>query len=137
MREVGMSESSRWSTEVPREITRRYGVESLHSAALAPAEWRPKRDTVISLGLPECELQLTLWNGGEPVAMVRRMRDPNMSVALARVAAVAQARAPAMVMLQCDTKAQLKRALRVLEARLPDHQRVALERLMHGATAPH
>ena len=132
-----MSESSRWSTEVPREITRRYGVESLHSAALAPAEWRPKRDTVISLGLPECELQLIRWGEAMPIGTIWRMRDPNMSVALARVAAVAQARAPAMVLLQCDTKPQLTRALRVLEARLPGHQRVALERLMHGTTAPH
>jgi hypothetical protein len=129
-----MPQTSRWATEVPPELTRRYGIASLHTAALAPPEWRPRRDAVISLGLPECELQAIQWGEGTSVTTIRRMLDPNTSVALARVAAVAQARAPAMVLLQCDTKPQLTRALRVLEARLPDHKRVALERLMEGAT---
>jgi|SRR5215831_2237843 len=82
-----------------------------------------------SLGIPECELQYCVLDAdGEPFAMVNRLKHWLRFVC-------EMAREQRMfVMLSCDTAEQAERAAKMVAKWLPQHRRVALERMYEAAS---
>ena len=122
-----------WSTRLPPERTRTYGVEELHCAWLLPPGF-PGRGPVVSLSLPECRLQympdietgvLILWMFDRPRRPVARSIKDACKVAT---------EANACLFILADTAEQIEPAVRLATKRLPHHERAALERMADPAT---
>ena len=121
--------SAPWATRVDTELSRRFDVPEIHTVCFAPVGWSGKGPT-IALGIPECELQrCQMGADGEPVAFVNRPQV-NKSVRrwmnyVCRTASEERL----FVMFHCDTAHQAKKAAKYATRQLPQHRRVALERM--------
>lgn len=95
-----------WTTRVAPELTERYGVTEVHAAVFEPDVWNERRN-VISLLIPECELQIVfLAADGEPIACVNRPeRNKNVKHWL-RLACGLATEHHAFLKLGCNTNAQ-------------------------------
>jgi hypothetical protein len=123
-----MSETD-WTTRMPADLTRRYGVEELHSVHFAPKGW-PGAGPTIVLGIPECEMHLCqLDKNGEPVVFINRPQV-NKSIKSWMRTACSMAREDRLLfILSCDTADQAIRAAKLAAKLLPNHERVANERM--------
>jgi hypothetical protein len=117
-----------WTTRLDPQLTQRYGVPELHSVYFEPLEWNDTRP-VVSLGIPECELQVASFENGEPLAMINRpVANKNVKY-WTRHACQLASEARAYVNFTCDTAEQAEHAARRAAKLLPKHKRVALERM--------
>lgn len=124
----------RWTTRILSEMTRRYGVEELHTVCFAPKDWVGKGATV-SLGIPECELACVVLDGdGEPVATINRPKTNRNVSSWTRMACTLAVEQQAFVMFQCDTAEQAEIAAGEAVRLLPNYRRAALERMYDPAT---
>jgi hypothetical protein len=121
-----------WTTRVLPELAAQYGMRELHTAWFLPKGW-PGRGPVVGLLIPECEMQVVfLAPDGEPVAVINRPKiNRNVKSWLRHVCETAKDMG-ASVALACDTAEQAERAARMAGRFLPNHERIALER-MHQA----
>jgi hypothetical protein len=117
-----------WTTRVPTDLTRRYGVEEIHSAVFEPIEARPDRMCMAIL-LPECELQVVRAVDGIPVAMINRPPGNRNARSWLAFACVEAKRHGAWLHIGCDTAKEAERAAKRAGRLLPTHKRVAIERL--------
>jgi hypothetical protein len=118
-----------WTTRVLPELTRPYGVEEIHSVWFAPAGWIGK-GTTLFLGLPECELHASVLDlNGEVVTFVNRPPTNKNIKKWIRSACKLATEQKAPVFFGCDTVAQAAHAAKMAERLLPNHQRMALERI--------
>jgi hypothetical protein len=123
-----------WTTRLPPERTRLYGVEELHCAWLLPRGF-PGKGPVVSLSIPECEMKYmpdieiagvqVLWMFGRPRPRVAHSIKDACKVAT---------EANACLFILADSAEQLEPAVRLATKRLPHHQRAALERMADPAT---
>lgn len=111
-----------WTTRLPPERTRAYGVEELHCAWLLPPGF-PGRGPVVSLSIPECRLQfMPDIETGVLLWMFDRPRRPRRTVAHSIKAACKLATEEhAALMIITDTAEQLEPAVRLATRRLPHH----------------
>jgi hypothetical protein len=120
--------AANWTTRLPPEQTRPYGVEELHTVYFLPDDW-PGKGPTISLLLPECELQcVTAGTDGIPLVMVNRPRNKKIKYWL-RIASKMAAEQNTCLIIGCDTSAEAERAAKIATRLLPKHQRAALERM--------
>jgi hypothetical protein len=112
----------------------RFNAPELHTVCFAPVGWSGKGPT-IGLGIPECEMQYhRVGLDGEPVAFVNRPQvNKNVRHWLDVVCDVASEER-LFVMLHCDTPQQAKKAAKYATRKLPQHRRVALERMYDPQT---
>jgi len=100
-----------------------------HMACFAPSDW-PGKGPTVCLGLPECELVLTvLGKNGVPSALVNRPNDNRDVWYWIKFACEMAQQEQAFIMFNCDTIEQLKGAISLLERLLPQYERIALERM--------
>ena len=118
-----------WTTRVAPELTERYGVTEVHAAVFEPDVWNERRN-VISLLIPECELQIVfLAADGEPIACVNRPeRNKNVKHWL-RLACGLATEHHAFLKLGCNTNAQAEANAKRAAKLLRNHRRIALERM--------
>jgi hypothetical protein len=118
-----------WTTRADPAHTRRFGVEELHQAFFEPPGW-PGKGAMVSLGVPECELILSVAViDGEPAAFVNRpQRNRNVKL-WTRVACEEAAQTNALLILACDTWEQVEIGARRVGKLLPRYRRVAAERM--------
>jgi hypothetical protein len=123
-----------WTTRLSPSLTRQFGFEELHTAAFMPNDWPGKGGTIIGLGVPECELQVAwLEADREPVAVVNRPSNNRRLKYWMRFACEIATERRAWLILTCNTSKQADHAAKLATRRLPDHQRVALERMYDPA----
>jgi hypothetical protein len=123
-----------WTTRTLPELTRRYGVEELHTVCFAPKDWMGK-GTTVSLGIPECELACVVLDScGEPVTTINRPKVNRNVRSWTRMACTLAVEQQAFVMFQCDTAEQAEIAARRAIRLLPNYRRAALERMYDPAT---
>ena len=125
---------TKWTTQMPPEYTRPYGVEEVHAVYLAPAGW-PGKGPTVSLGIPECELIFCAPGvDGELVTMVNRPKT-NFSIARwLRFACDKAIEQRASIAFHCDTAEQAEQAARRATRWLPGYRRIALERMADAST---
>ena len=122
------SQDTSWTTRIPPEQTRPFGVAELHTAVFQPAGWSGQRPT-ISLTIPEGRLVFAkLSTSGVPVATSFTPEDKSIKHCV-RIACNAATEWQACLVLGCDTAAQAERAAKLAARLLPKHERVALERM--------
>ena len=122
-----------WTTRLPVERTRLFGVEEVHCAWLLPRGY-PGRGPVVSLALPECRLQYMPDVEIAGVQLVGVFDRPRRTVAhWVKDAAKVAAEEHAALMIISDTAEQLEPAVRLAAKRLPHHERAALERMADPA----
>lgn len=121
--------TSEWTTRLDPAHTAKYGVEEIHSVVFEPPGW-PGKGTMVSLLIPECELQICfVAKDGEPVAMVNRPTK-NLNVKSWLRTACKQAKEnSALLMLSCDTVEQANSGAERVAKLLPHYRRMALERM--------
>lgn len=99
--------SANWTTRVPAEALRGYGVAELHVVIFAPAEDMNGMRSAMAIQIPEATNAL---NPAMGMADRDRMR----------------------VLLVCDTAKQARRVAAKVSALLPRHRRVPFEKASHG-----
>jgi len=123
---------ARWTTRLPTEHTRPYGVEELHYVFFEPEGW-PGKGTTIGLNIPECELHFSfVAPDDQPVVFINRpgKKNPNVKKWTHNACQLA-AEYRAVLMFNCDTAEQAEQAARRAKKWLPPHyQRMALERML-------
>jgi len=123
-----------WTSQVPLEFTRPFGVEKIHAAMLAPPAW-PGRGPVVGLSIPECELQIVLIAASDkPAAIVNRPQVNRNIMRWLRSACDMAIEYDAALVVSADTAEQAERAAKSAGRRLPKYERVALERVYAGNT---
>lgn len=126
--------SDDWTTRIAPHLTSRYGVEEVHTAWFLPKGW-PGKGNAVSLLIPECELQYVfLAPDGAPVACVNR---PNLNKNIKtwiRSACKAARDYRASIAFACDTSDQVEKAVKLAARLLPDHERIALERMYEASS---
>jgi len=121
----------KWTTRLPKEMVEPDGVDEAHYACFLPKKWQGE-GLVVNLLIPECELRADLPTppGAEPAVFINRPPADRQKVEnwlpLACQIATKQA---AALFFACDTARQAERAAQMASKLLPDHERVALERL--------
>jgi hypothetical protein len=123
-----------WTTRIDTRLSDRFNAPELHTVCFAPVGWSGKGPT-IGLGIPECEMQYhRVGLDGEPVAFVNRPQmNKNVHHWLDVVCDVASEER-LFVMLHCNTPQQAKKAAKYAARKLPQHRRVALERMYDPQT---
>ena len=125
--------SPSWTTRLPPELTRQFGVEELHDVWFAP-KGSPGKGNVVCLLIPECELQVTVVApDGKLVQYVNRPPNRNLKTWLHFACEEATTHRAALS-LGCDTAEQAERYAEQAARLLPHHERVALERLYDPAS---
>jgi hypothetical protein len=130
-----MNPKPEWTTrlnpELERELGQRYGyTQPIHNAWFEPPTWSNHR-AVVSLGIPECELQfVSLADDGTPIVCINRrpLSDRNVKKWICTACKIA-AEQKAWISLGCDTAEQAKIAAKRIAKLLPQYHRVALERM--------
>jgi hypothetical protein len=88
----------------------------------------------VGLLIPECALQNTYIVNGEPLAIVNRPKQ-NLSVPhWLRYACKLATEEDCPISFACDTHEQAEHAAAMAAKRLPNHRRVALERMYQAET---
>jgi hypothetical protein len=108
-----------------------HGLDKAHYACFLPNK-RQGEGLVVSLQIPECEMQADLPRppGGEPAVFITSTTTNHQKVeGSLRLACMIAARRGAAVYFACNTTKQAERAAEMASKLLPDHERVALERL--------
>ncbi|MDA9405565.1 hypothetical protein [Bradyrhizobium sp. CCBAU 45384] len=128
-----MTSATDWTTRVPPDITKRYGVEEVHTIVFTPEGW-PGFGSLISLDIPECEVQNIIIKdpNSQPLIVINRPQT-NRSVKywLRSVCKLATG-GNLGVILSCDTVEQAEHAAKLASRLLPNHERTALERVING-----
>jgi hypothetical protein len=118
-----------WTTRLQPELTRPFGIEEVHSVWFTPKEWSGK-GAVASLLIPECEMHLCMLGpDGAPVTFVNRPKANKKVKSWVRTVCELANERGAAVCFSCDTKEQAEMAASMAATLLPNHQRVALERM--------
>jgi hypothetical protein len=126
-----------WTTRFDPVITRRFGVEEIHSAVFMPDGWRPGIGAAtVTLLIPELELQtLVILPDGQPLVMIQRAAGNANAKRRLRDACALAADRKASLSLGCDTAQQADLAARRAARWLPaSYSRVALERMYDPET---
>ena len=117
-----------WATKLDTVLASRFGVE-VHMAWYVPRDWLGKGPSVC-LGLPECELVMTLVDDAGAVQTLVNRPQINRDVShWVRAACETALERRAVVLFNCDTAKQLAAAILQAEPLLPGYERVALERM--------
>jgi hypothetical protein len=125
-----------WTTkmsEVAPEMLTARRVAEMHTAFFVPADY-PGKGTMVSLGIPECELIVCLLQpDGEVVSLVNRPKT-NFSVKnWIKLACREATAARAALSFNCDTLKQLEQVVALAQNLLPpQYERVALERMKNS-----
>lgn len=128
---VSMSE---WTTRLPPEIARQFGVEELHDVCFA-SRGRPGKGPTVSLGIPDCELQHCLVAGGGTLVTTVHRPTGNLSVKYwIRYACKLATENNTAPLFSCDTVEQAELAAKRASKWLPKHGRMPLERTYDPAT---
>ena len=122
-----------WTTRLPPERTRSFGVEELHCAWLLPRDF-PGKGSVVSLSLPELQMKFMpgIEIAGMPVLWVFDRPRPSVAHSIKDACKVATEE-NACLFIIADTAEQLEPAVRLATRRLPHHERGALERMADPA----
>jgi hypothetical protein len=127
----------KWTTRILKEMTEPYGVDEAHYACFLPKKWQGE-GLVVSLLIPECELQADLPRppGAEPAVFINRpSANQKVEIWLPLACEIAM-RQGAALYFACDTAKQAEGdAARMASKLLPDHERVALERMYEPHTS--
>ena len=119
----------KWTTRLPKEMNPD-GLDEAHYSCFLPK--KRQGEGIVNLLIPECELQTDLPAppGAEPAVFINRPPAGRQRVenwlSLACKIATTQA---AALFFACDTARQAEQAARMASPLLPDHERVALERV--------
>ncbi len=127
------SRDADWTTRVDPAFTRPFEVEELHNVCFEPNGW-PGRGDTLALLIPECELQ-SVWAAadGEPVALVNRpQKNKSIGYWLRRACETATSK-KAFITFSCDTAEQARWVANRAAKLLPNHRRMALERVFDPA----
>lgn len=117
-----------WTTKLDTALASRFGVE-VHTACYVPGGWAGKGASVC-LGLPECELVMTLVDDAGVVKTLVNQPQINRDVShWVQAACETAIERRAVVLFNCDTAEQLAAAILQAEPLLPGYERVALERM--------
>ena len=101
----------------------------MHNVWFIPKEW-PGKGPVASLLIPECEMHLCMPGpAGAPVTFVNRPKANKKVESWVRTVCELANERGAAVSFSCDTKEQAEMAASMASPLLPNHQRVALERM--------
>jgi hypothetical protein len=123
-----------WTTRLEPALTTQYQVDELHSVWLVPKGWPGKGETV-SLLIPECELQLCkIGDDGKPLTFINRPQVNRNIKRWLRTACEMANETGAALSLLCDTNEQAERGARLASRLLPNHDRIALERMYRAET---
>jgi hypothetical protein len=121
-----------WTTHWPAEIVERFSIDELHQVLFEPCDW-PGYGAFVSLGLPECELIVSFpTSNGEPVTHINRPKENRNVNRWLRLVCELATEHRALLAICCDTKDQTKLAARRVAKWLPNHRRMAMERLLAG-----
>jgi hypothetical protein len=127
---------NQWTTElpIPEDYIKTFGPMEVHHAYFLPKTWRGKGH-VVGFLIPECEIQICLLTPeGEPIAMVNRPQNNKNIKSWLRFACEKAREMQACFSLACDTTEQVERYAKRAARLLPQHERIALERMIDPAT---
>ena len=118
-----------WTTRLDSQLTARFGVAEVHRVVFEPPGW-PGKGPIVSLLVPECELQFhLLGDDGRPVVMINRpTKNPNVTEWM-RFVCERAIEFDACMALVCDTREQADAGADQIAKLLPHYRRIALERL--------
>ena len=122
---------SKWTTLIPDDIVKSYGHSGeIHNVFFVPEGWSD--GPVVSMLIPECETQYCFIRDGEPFTVVNRPRiNKNVKHWFETSCEIAVQQKAALI-FSCDTHQQAEAAAVLVTRRLPDYERVTLERIMEG-----
>jgi hypothetical protein len=123
-----------WTTRLDRKAARSYGVAEIHVVCFAPEGWLGRGPTM-AMAILECELQLcrTAADGNAVTIINRPPANKDTAKWLATACEMATEQR-LFVIISCDTAEQAKWAARHARRRLPQHRRMALERMYNAET---
>ena len=123
-----------WTTLLKPELIAPFGIAELHSAWFLPKGW-PGKGTTVTLLIPECEMQVVEPGpDGVPVAFINRPQINKSVKRWVRTVCELARDMGASVSFACDTVEQAEQAAKRAGRLLPNHERVALERMYCAAT---
>jgi hypothetical protein len=121
--------SHEWTTRVRPDLTRKHGVDELHTAWLLPRGW-PGHGSAVSMSIPECEMHLVFnADDGQPIALVNRPTTNQNVKQWLRTACETAHDLGASLSIVGDTAEQVERAANTASKLLPTHERTPLERM--------
>jgi hypothetical protein len=123
--------SEQWTTRLDPEATASYGVKEIHGAWFTPRKMPPLERNMITLLIPECEIQFVLPKVG--VMVNRPQANRNLKHWLCYACKEA-CDLNAVLFICCDTADQVQRAAKMAAKLLPNYERAALERIYDEAT---
>lgn len=124
-----------WTTLFDPKIVDQFGhPNEVHNVWFLPLS--EKRHPVVGLLIPECELQMLIIpaTNDEPVAVVNRPQHNKNVKQWLRYACSLATGYGGPLSLACDTAQQAKRFAKLAAHWLPNHRRIALERMYQPET---
>jgi hypothetical protein len=119
---------SNWTTRISPDHTRPFGVEEVHNVWFVPIGW-PGKGPVISLLIPECELQYVVVAADNmPVTCINRPPNKNVKKWIRHACELAT-EGRTSLFLACDSAAEAERTAKIAAQLLPHHECAALERM--------
>ena len=118
-----------WTTRIDPKFTALFGVDEIHQVCFEPAGW-PGKGAVVSLGIPECELQYVyVGDDGAPEAVINRPQVNRNVKCWTHFACEVARKRDALLFFSCDTTEQAASAAKRAAKWLPRHRRAAQERV--------
>jgi hypothetical protein len=118
-----------WTTRIDPKHTRNYGVEEVHEAVFEPFGW-PGKGTCIAFLWPEREVQHVEPRGNNDFsALVFRLPSDRSLKECVRGTCSQATAEKAFVIFGCDTAADVVRVVKWATKWLPQHRRMAIERM--------
>jgi len=127
----------KWTTRVLKEMPQPHGLDKAHYACFLPKKW-PGEGLVVSLRIPEGEMHADLPRppGAEPAVFITTptAKHQKLEDSLGLPCMIATRRGAALY-FACNTAKQAERAAEMASKLLPNHERVALERMPERHTS--
>lgn len=125
------AESSAWTTRLPVEMTRAYGVAELHTVWFLPNNW-PGTGPTVRLQIPEGKISSFSLAPNGVLEMQIHPQIQKMKFALRKACSLAAEQRAALI-ISTDTNEQAEHAAKKATRLLPRHERAAMERMEEPA----
>lgn len=127
-----MSQTQDWTTLLDPQLTKMCG-QDIHNVYFLPLSEAVGR--CVGLLIPECELHFVVAAAdGAPVCYVNRPKHNNNMRRWLRFVCTLATENDCPLSFACDTHEQAERAATMAAKRLPNHRRIALERMYKAET---
>ena len=122
---------SEWTTLISGEFVKSYGLSGeIHSVFFVPEGW--SGGPMVSMLIPECETQYCFIEDGELTTIINRPENNKNIKHWFELSCEMAIKKKAALTFACNTRPQAEAAAILATPRLPNYERVTLERMMGG-----